>query len=230
MLPNGTISGTPSQSGSSSYTVTVTDSAGNQGAVTCTITVQPAPTASCVAMSPVVGVNLKSSPLSGGGGVGGHYTFSASGLPRGLVMSSNGSVSGTPAASGTFHYTITVTDSAGNTGTVPCSVTVLSSREAELERAKEELENAIRRYEAAPPAEHEHGFNLDFPELDFPLPPGSSLQVRFFDSGESKHFATVNVDPATGQAFFADVPGKKRDLEAIFNGVLLQRVNNAVAS
>src|SRR5262249_57807925 len=62
--------------------------------------------------------------MSGSGGVGGPYTFSASGLPAGLTMSSNGTISGTPTVSGTFGYTVTVKDSGGNTGTVNCSVTV----------------------------------------------------------------------------------------------------------
>jgi hypothetical protein len=39
-------------------------------------------------------------------------------------MASNGTISGTPTVSGTFSYTVTVKDSAGNTGTVNCSVTV----------------------------------------------------------------------------------------------------------
>jgi hypothetical protein len=62
--------------------------------------------------------------MAGSGGVGGPYTFSATGLPAGLTMSSAGTISGTPTATGTFSYTVTVKDSAGNTGTVTCSVTV----------------------------------------------------------------------------------------------------------
>jgi hypothetical protein len=62
--------------------------------------------------------------MIGSGGVGGPYTFSATGLPAGLTMSSTGTISGTPTVSGTFSYTVTVKDAAGNTGTVNCSVTV----------------------------------------------------------------------------------------------------------
>jgi hypothetical protein len=40
-------------------------------------------------------------------------------------MSLSGTVSGTPTVLGTFPYTITVTDSAGNTGTASCSVPVV---------------------------------------------------------------------------------------------------------
>src|SRR5258706_7071414 len=50
--------------------------------------------------------------------------LSPSGLPAGLTMASNGTVSGTPTVNGTFNYTVTVTDGAGNTGTFNCSITV----------------------------------------------------------------------------------------------------------
>jgi hypothetical protein len=40
-------------------------------------------------------------------------------------MSSSGMISGTPTVSGTFPYTVTVTDSCGNKGTFNCSVTVV---------------------------------------------------------------------------------------------------------
>jgi hypothetical protein len=64
--------------------------------------------------------------LVGSGGVGGPYTFSATGLPPGLAISPSGTISGTPTTSGTYPYTVTVKDSAGNTGMVNCSITVNS--------------------------------------------------------------------------------------------------------
>jgi hypothetical protein len=121
---NGTISGTPTQSGTFPYTVTVTDSAGNKGTVSCSVTVAPAVSASCVSINAVQGVAITPVTMTGSGGAGGPYTFTATGLPTGLSMSSNGTISGTPTQSGTFPYTVTVTDSAGNKGTVNCSVTV----------------------------------------------------------------------------------------------------------
>src|SRR5205807_3750327 len=60
---------------------------------------------------------------SGGSGTG--YTFAATGLPAGLSMASDGTVSGTPTVSGTFNYSVTVTDSNGHTGTFNCSVAVV---------------------------------------------------------------------------------------------------------
>jgi hypothetical protein len=123
---SGTISGTPTVSGTFNYTVTVTDSAGNKGTVNCTITVRAAPpvTANCVCDTAQQGVAITPVTMVGSGGVGGPYTFTATGLPAGLTISSSGTISGTPTVSGTFNYTVTVTDSAGNKGTVNCSITV----------------------------------------------------------------------------------------------------------
>jgi hypothetical protein len=128
MSASGTISGTPSVNGTFPYTVTVTDKAGNVGpANTCSVTVAPPspPTANCASISAVLGVAISPITVTGSGGAGGPYTFSATGLPAGLTMSTGGTISGTPTVSGTFPYTVTVTDSAGNKGTVDCSVTIL---------------------------------------------------------------------------------------------------------
>jgi hypothetical protein len=121
---SGTISGTPSVSGTFSYTVTVKDQAGNTGTVNCSVTVAPPPTATCVSITAVQGVAIAPVAMTGSGGSGGPYTFTATGLPAGLTISSSGTISGTPTVSGTFSYTVTVKDQAGNTGTVNCSVTV----------------------------------------------------------------------------------------------------------
>ncbi|MGD0733388.1 MAG: putative Ig domain-containing protein, partial [Terracidiphilus sp.] len=124
MSPTGTISGTPTSSGTFNYTVTVTDSAGHTGTVNCSVPVAPPPSATCVSITAIQGVAITPVTMVGSGGSGGPYTFSATGLPAGLTISTSGTISGTPTASGTFNYTVTVTDSAGHTGTVNCSVTV----------------------------------------------------------------------------------------------------------
>ncbi len=125
MSSSGTISGTPTVSGTFNYTVTVTDSGGNKGTFNCSVTVAPPPiAANCVTITAVQGVTITPVTMTATGGTGTGYTFSASGLPSGLTMSSSGTISGTPTVSGTFNYTVTVKDSAGDTGTFHCSVTV----------------------------------------------------------------------------------------------------------
>src|SRR5262249_16999965 len=114
----------PWVSGTFPYTVTVTDSAGNKGTFNCSVTVLPPVSANCVVINAVQGVAITPVTMVASGGVGGPYTFSATGLPAGLTMSSTGTISGTPTVTGTFNYTVTIKDAAGNIGTVNCSVTV----------------------------------------------------------------------------------------------------------
>ena len=95
-------------------------SVSNSSSATCKVP----PWANCVAITAVQGNLITPVTMTASGGVGGPYTFSATGLPTGLTMSSSGTISGTPTVSGTFYYTVTIKDSAGNIGTVNCSVTV----------------------------------------------------------------------------------------------------------
>jgi hypothetical protein len=82
------------------------------------------PAANCVTINAMQGVPITPVTLVASGGCGGPYTFVAVGLPNGLTMSSSGTISGTPSVSGTFSYTVTITDNCGNVGTINCSVTV----------------------------------------------------------------------------------------------------------
>jgi hypothetical protein len=52
------------------------------------------------------------------------YTWSATGLPAGLSISSSGLISGTPSTAGTSSVTATVTDAAGKTGSATFSWTI----------------------------------------------------------------------------------------------------------
>ncbi len=67
-----------------------------------------------------------SATLAATGGVP-PYTWSASGLPSGLSMSSAGMIGGTPAAAGTQMASMTVTDSTGATASASLSLTISSS-------------------------------------------------------------------------------------------------------
>jgi hypothetical protein len=122
---SGTISGTPTVSGTFTYHVTVTDKDGHSGTISCSVTVNPPPTANCVSITAVQGVAITAVTMVGSGGVGGPYTFSSNDLPSGLSISTSGTISGTPTVSGTFTYHVTVTDKDGHTGTVGCSVTII---------------------------------------------------------------------------------------------------------
>jgi len=78
----------------------------------------------CIGITAVRGLAITPVTMIGIGGTGAPYTFSATGLPTGITISTSGTISGTPTVSGTFSYTVTVKDAAGNIGTSNCSVTV----------------------------------------------------------------------------------------------------------
>ena len=84
----------------------------------------PAPTATCLTITAVAGTPDHPVTMAGSGGVDGPYAFTATGLPPGLSVSNRGTISGTPTTSGTYNYAVMVKDSAGNAGTVNCSVTL----------------------------------------------------------------------------------------------------------
>jgi cellulase/cellobiase CelA1 len=54
-------------------------------------------------------------------------TYTATGLPTGLSISSSGVISGTPTAAGTFGVTVTATDGTGATGTATFTWTITGS-------------------------------------------------------------------------------------------------------
>ena len=115
----GVISGTPSGSGVSTFTIRATDSVGNIGNSpsytvnigTNSLTVNPA--------SLPNGTNgtAYSQTVTASGGTG-PYTFalSSGALPAGLTLSAGGVISGTPTGSGSSSFTVGATDTVGNVG------------------------------------------------------------------------------------------------------------------
>src|ERR1019366_4558038 len=112
-----------SHTNTATFTTNTTKTTGTATATVQDCQVNP-PSATCVVINAVLGVTITPVTMAASGGTGTGYTFSATGLPAGLTMASNGTITGTPTISGTFSYTVTVRDSGGNTGTVTCSVTV----------------------------------------------------------------------------------------------------------
>lgn len=123
----GAISGTPTASGSTVFTVVVTDSAGTTASVQLTLTVNSAAAPLSITtsgtVSAVAGTSFTEALAATGGAP--PYTWSATGLPAGLQVSGS-SIAGTPtaAATGTANVTLTVTDSASNTASGSLTITV----------------------------------------------------------------------------------------------------------
>ncbi|HVW86735.1 MAG TPA: PKD domain-containing protein, partial [Bryobacteraceae bacterium] len=109
----GQITGTPTAAATGTVAVTVTDSS-TPSHLTSTrnlsIAISPALVLTTSSL-PVGTVGVAySAAVAANGGVS-PYTFSATGLPAGLSMSSTGQITGTPTASGVSTVAVTVTDS-----------------------------------------------------------------------------------------------------------------------
>ncbi len=123
------VSGTPTASGSGTATVTVTDDDGDTDTLTFTWSVAADlmpdfGTASVTAKSwkQNAAITAFTVPAATGGDTPLSYT--ASGLPTGVTMSSARRVSGTPTAAGSGTATVTVTDDDGDTDTLTFTWTV----------------------------------------------------------------------------------------------------------
>jgi large repetitive protein len=80
-----------------------------------------------------VGVVYAPVGLSATGGVQPYtWSISAGALPGGLSLTSDGTVSGTPNAPGSFHFTVQVADAGGSTATIPGSVPIAAHLSASL--------------------------------------------------------------------------------------------------
>ncbi len=129
---SGLISGTPTTAGTSSVTVTATDSTGASGSASFSWTVNSQTGNTVTVTNPgnqtsTVGsaVSLQIHASDSGGAT---LTYSASGLPAGLsINSSSGLISGTPTTAGTSSVTVTAKDTTGASGSASFSWTVNSS-------------------------------------------------------------------------------------------------------
>jgi hypothetical protein len=119
LATNGTLSGTPTQGGSFPIVVTVTDGNGCTGTsatYNLTISCQTITVTNPVNTSGTAGTSF--TETFGQTGAVGTATFTtASTLPAGLVLQTDGTLTGTPTGAGNFDIVVTVTDSNGCTGT-----------------------------------------------------------------------------------------------------------------
>ncbi|MGH9499617.1 MAG: putative Ig domain-containing protein [Terriglobales bacterium] len=115
------VSGTPTQLGSSSFTIQVSDATGAVATQAFTITINPPPPLSVATRSLAAGTvgvtyNPNAQALQAASGTP-PYTWAITGgsLPPGLTMNSAGVISGVPTTVGTFAFTVQVTDATSPT-------------------------------------------------------------------------------------------------------------------
>src|ERR1017187_1510820 len=161
---SGQISGTPTTSGVSSFTIQVTDSNGATASQQYKLTINPpltitttspltggtanitiqitdangaaasAPFTLTIAANPAITTATLPPPALGspystqlsatGSGAPFTWSISSGSLPGGLTLSTGGLISGTPAAPGTFTFSVLATDASNNTASITYSLTV----------------------------------------------------------------------------------------------------------
>src|SRR5208282_1299197 len=108
--------GTPGQNGTFPITITVTDSMGAQVSASFSLVVAAALTITNPATLPsaIVGVGYTATLQAAGGTPPYQWVLTAGALPGGLGLASTGTISGTPAAAGSFTFTVQATDADSN--------------------------------------------------------------------------------------------------------------------
>jgi len=126
LLTSGTISGTPTAVGTSVFTVQA-ESGGKTGTKSLSITIDaalPAVVISTTSLPDATVGAFYSQQLAATGGTG-NFTWSlaAGSLPGGIALSSTGALTGTPAAAGTYNFTVRAVSGSQN-ATQALSLTV----------------------------------------------------------------------------------------------------------
>jgi hypothetical protein len=122
----GVITGTPKTPGGFPIPVSLHDSTGSVFSLTYTLTVFPAVSVTTTSLANgAPGTPYLDRLAATGGSLPYTWTVSAGNLPPGLgLTATNGQISGTPTAAGTFPFTVQVKDFIGGTATKALSITV----------------------------------------------------------------------------------------------------------
>ena len=121
-----TIGGTPTATGTETFTVTATDSLGASTFTNYSITINTALASLSPATLPGgdVGIAYSKTITTSGGTTPYVFSVSSGTLPPGLTLSTGGLISGTPTTVGTATFTVMATDAAGGTVSGPYSITI----------------------------------------------------------------------------------------------------------
>lgn len=124
MSASGRLTGTPSATGSATFTVTVTDAVGTSLSKAYTITTVAAPAITTSSLGGGLVGAAYSATLAGSGGTSA-YRWTATGIPAGMKLDiGTGGLSGTPTTAATNSVIVTLTDATGVTATKTLALNV----------------------------------------------------------------------------------------------------------
>lgn len=119
---DGVLSGSPTQGGAFTFTVSATDASTGAGPYTASQMVTLTVSGSTIAVAPASlpaatrGTAYSQSVTASGGVAPYTYAIASGALPAGLTLSSTGQISGTPTVTGSFTFAVRATDSATGAG------------------------------------------------------------------------------------------------------------------
>ncbi|MCG1682200.1 putative Ig domain-containing protein, partial [Staphylococcus epidermidis] len=141
-----TISGTPSEVGSYTVTVTTTDESGNSETTTFTIDVEDTtkPTVEDIAdQTQEVNTEIEPIKIEARDNSGQAVTNKVDGLPAGVTFDeATNTISGTPTEVGTYLITITTIDKEGNTATTTLTINIIDTTVPEQPTINKVTENS----------------------------------------------------------------------------------------
>jgi Putative Ig domain/IPT/TIG domain len=121
----GVLSGTPTSAGTFTFTIKVTDKSGLSDSKSASITIIPGPSMTFAAPPKGWTHTVYLYTLTASGGTAPlAWTVISGSLPAGVILSSDGNLTGTPTATGTFSFTVKVTDANGQSATQATSLTI----------------------------------------------------------------------------------------------------------
>jgi hypothetical protein len=131
LAANGAIAGTPSTAGTSTFSISVTDSSSpahqsSTASFTVTISSSPLVLPSATLPAATLGTAYAASLQASGGTPPYSFGVTGGGLPPGISLSSGGALAGTPTAYGSYNFSVTVSDSSqpALTATTSFNITV----------------------------------------------------------------------------------------------------------
>jgi|GEM_PF-2010260 len=135
---SGAISGTPTTAGASSFTVKVSDAAGNSATQPLSIQINAQSTSALqitttALPSGAVSAGYSATLQATGGSPAYTWSVASGQFPAGLSLDSiSGNIGGVPTSAATFSFTVQVSDAAGHTATQALSITIAASSTANV--------------------------------------------------------------------------------------------------